>query len=139
MKRERDEAVGGERWPIGAGAGWISKERILRVQRALETVARTSEVYAVDVMSTKMRDMDRVYVQGLAAKEAAKEPDGPSKVNWNWFCGAVTQTELGCRCPIKHVGGRKVIQDVRRDGADSEHTWNKVVLLLSLADNYTSP
>ena len=92
-------------------------------------------------MSTKKRDrdVDRRYVEGLAAKEATKEPDDTSNVNWNWFCGAVKKTKLGWRCAIKHVGGRKVIQDVRRDGADSEHTWNKVVLLLSLADNYTSP
>ena len=78
--------------------------------------------------------MNRDYVQELAAKEAAKGPDDRSKVNWNWFCGMVKKTNLGWMCAMKHVGGRKVIQDVRRDGAASPHTWNKVVLLLTFAD-----
>ena len=70
------------------------------MQRALDTVA-TPEVYAA--MPTQKRDVDGRCVEGLAAKEATKEPDDPSKVNWNWFCGAVTKTKLGWRCAIKHV------------------------------------
>ena len=136
MKRERDEAADvSVVEPIGAGAGCISKEGILHMQRALDTVARTSEVYAaMSIRWEPPRDMDSDYVEGLAAKEAAKVPDDPSKVNWNWFCGAGNRTDLGWKCAIKHIKGRKVIHDIRRDGAASPHTWNKVVLLLTFAD-----
>ena len=120
VKRERDEAA---------------DARILHMQRTLETVARTSEVYAeMSIRWEPPRDMDREYVQGLANKEAAKGPDDPSKVNWNWFCGRDKHTLLGWKCAIKHIKGRKEIGDIRRDGADSPHTWSKVVLLLSLAN-----
>ena len=80
--------------------------------------------------------MGRGCVAGLAAKEAAKAPGDPSKVNWNWFCGAGNRTDrdLGWKCAIKHIKGRKVTGDIRREGAASPHTWNKVVLLLNLAD-----
>ena len=71
VKRERDEAA---------------DARILHMQRALETVARTSEVYAK--MSIRYVPTApevgpwlraRKYVQVLAAKEAAKGPGDPPK------------------------------------------------------------
>ena len=67
------------------------------------------EVYARGHVNEEARarsgDVDRGYVKGLAAKEPAKEPEDPSKVNWpwNWPCGTVTKTNLGWRCAIKHV------------------------------------
>ena len=80
------------------------------------------------------RDMDRKYVQALADKEAAKGPDDPTKANWNWFCGRIFERDGGWNCAIKHIKGRKEKEDMKREGANSPHTWNKVVLLLSLAN-----
>ena len=79
--------------------------------------------------------MNRDHVQGLADKEAAKGPGDHSEVNWNWFCGMVKQErDGGWKCAIKHIKGRKGKEDIRREGADSPHTWNEVVLLHSLAN-----
>ena len=56
------------------------------------------------------------------------------KANWNWFCGRIFERDGGWNCAIKHIKGRKEKEDIRREGDDSPYTWNKVVLLLDLAD-----
>ena len=99
------------------------------------SLATTSEVYKE--MSTQWeppRDMDRKYVQALAVKEAAKGPDDPTKVNWNWFCGRISERDGGWDCAIKHIKGRAEHEDIKRKSAKGPHTWNKVVILLNLAN-----
>ena len=39
---------------------------------------------------------------------------------------------------MKHVGGRAVISDIKRQGAHSEHTWNKAAIPLNLAGSQVS-
>jgi hypothetical protein len=119
-KRERDEAV---------------EARLDHMRMALVSIATTSEAYKeMSIRWEPPRDMDRKYVQALADREAAKGPDDPTKVNWNWFCGRISFEDGAWDCAIKHIKGRTEHEDIKRKGAEGHHTWNKVVILLNLAN-----
>ena len=125
-KRERDEAV---------------EARLDHMRMALVSIATTSEAYkemssrySPGGMAMAARELDRKYVKELADMEAAKEPDDPTKVNWNWFCGRISERDGGWDCAIKHIKGRTEHHDIKRQGADGHHTWNKVVILLNHAN-----
>ena len=66
--------------------------------------------------------------------EAAKEPDDPTKVEWNWFCRITPREDGWWDCAIRHIKGRTEHEDIKRQGAEGHHTWNKVVILLNLAN-----
>jgi|NorSeaMetagenome_1021524.scaffolds.fasta_scaffold22169_3 hypothetical protein len=127
-KRERDEAV---------------EARLQHMRRTIVSIATTSEAY--EEMSSRYRpwcpgrnamarrELDRKYVEELAKMEAAKEPDDPTKVEWNWFCRIIPR-DGWWDCAIKHIKGRAEHEDIKRVGAEGHHTWNKVVILLNHAN-----
>ena len=127
-KRERDEAV---------------EARLQHMRRTIVSIATTSEAY--EEMSSRYRPwcpgrnamatraLDRKYVEELAKMEAAKEPDDPTKVEWNWFCRIIPR-DGWWDCAIKHIKGRAEHEDIKRVGAEGHHTWNKVVILLNHAN-----
>ena len=128
-KRERDEAV---------------EARLQHMRRTLVSIATTSEAYKE--MSSRYRPwcpggramatraLDRKYVEELANMEAAKEPDDPTKVEWNWFCRITPREDGWWDCAIRHIKGRTEHEDIKRQGAEGHHTWNKVVILLNHAN-----
>ena len=102
-KRERDEA---------------EDARIQHMRRAIVSLATRLEVYReMPIRWEPPRDMDKKYVQALAEKEAAKGPDNPTKVNWNWFCGRIFERDGGWDCHYSTTVIRRVDHsDVQNHG-----------------------
>ena len=124
MKRAHDEAVAvSVEKPIEAGVGSVSQKAAEYVRRKLKA-ASTSMLYGTLTRGKRLMDrVDRAYVKKL---------NRTHERTWIWFCGKIKKDNLGgYMCPMRHVDMTKARW--LRQGAQSEHAWNKAVILLNLA------